>query len=103
MVLPQLPMEEKILALQKAQEMRTKRLIIRKKLKAGELSLQEALNRNDDAIKKMRVSYLLESLPGVGKITAKEVMEDIGIVQSRRVQGLGRRQKEMLLEKFQVC
>ena len=32
---------------------------------------------------------LLESLPGVGKVKARKIMEDIGIADNRRVQGLG--------------
>ena len=41
-----------------------------------------------------------ESLPNVGKITAVSIMEEIGINESRRVQGLGKRQLAMLLEKL---
>ena len=48
----------------------------------------------------MRVKYLLESLPQVGKITAAKLMEEIGIDEARRVQGLGARQKAQLLEKL---
>ena len=48
----------------------------------------------------MRVKYLLESLPQVGKITAAKLMEEIGIDEARRVQGLGSRQKAQLLEKL---
>ena len=32
---------------------------------------------------------MLESLPGVGKVKARKIMEDIGIADNRRVQGLG--------------
>ena len=43
---------------------------------------------------------LLESLPGVGKVKAKKIMEEIGIADNRRVQGLGQQQKAALLEQL---
>ncbi len=65
------------------------------------MTLHEVLGRdNDEVMGKMRVAYLLASLPRVGKTTARKVMEEIGIDESRRVQGLGKRQKEALLARF---
>jgi ribosomal protein S13 len=46
------------------------------------------------------VSNVLESLPGVGKVRAQKIMEELDISASRRVRGLGAKQREMLLEKF---
>jgi len=40
----------------------------------------------------MKVSALLEALPGVGKVRAKQIMEQLGIAESRRVRGLGSNQ-----------
>jgi len=93
--------DEKRKALRKAREMRSKRAEIRRGLKDGRLSLIQILNSLDDeAIARMRVVYLLESLPRIGKATTKKIMQEIGIDQSRRVQGLGNRQRGALLEKL---
>lgn len=100
MAVPNLSTEERAQALAKAQEMRTKRMELRKELKAGKVSLAEVLKRDDEVVSRMKVKYLLESLPNVGKITAVSIMEEIGINESRRIQGLGKRQKTMLLEKL---
>ena len=101
MTLPKLTPEEKRKALQKAQEMRTRRAIIRKKLKGGELTLAEVLaNDADEAVARMRVAYLLESLPKIGKVSSQKIMEEIGINESRRIQGLGERQRMALLERL---
>lgn len=101
MSLPQLSAEEKQKALKKAQEMRSKRAELRLKLKSGEVSLQEVLDKSDDeVVARMRVAYLIQSLPQVGKITSKKIMEEIGINENRRVQGLGKRQKSALLERL---
>ncbi len=101
MVIPKLSTEERAKALQKAQQIRSQRMEARKALKAGKLTLQEVLDGEDNEVySKMRVKYLLESLPQVGKITAQKIMEEIGIDEARRVQGLGKRQKAQLLEKL---
>jgi hypothetical protein len=101
MALPELTDEQKRQALKKAQEVRSKRAQIRARLKKGEMTLDEVLaNADDDVIGKMRVAYLLESLPRIGKVRARQIMEEIGIDENRRVQGLGVRQKEALLNKL---
>ena len=101
MAIPKLSPEERSKALQKAQQIRSKRMEVRKQLKAGKLSLATILkDANNEVYAKMRVKYLLESLPQVGKITAMKIMEEIGIDEARRVQGLGTRQKAQLLERL---
>ena len=101
MPLPKLSADEKRKALQKAQLMRSKRAELRMKLKSGSLSLQDVLNSKDyEVVAKMRVAYLIQSLPQVGKVTSKKIMEEIGINENRRVQGLGKRQINALLERL---
>ena len=56
---------------------------------------------SDDPIaSRMKVSTLIESLPGYGKAKAAKIMEELGISATRRVQGLGVRQREQLLEQL---
>lgn len=101
MSLPKLTLEEKRQALKKAQLMRSKRAEIRQELKKGNMTLTDVLSKSDDeVIGRMRVAYLLQSLPKIGKVRTRKIMEDIGINESRRVQGLGSRQKQALIERF---
>jgi len=101
MALPKLSLEEKRKALKKAQEVRSKRAKIRQNLKKGKTTIREVLNTiNDDVVAKMRVVYLLESLPRIGKVKTKKIMSDIGIDETRRIQGLGNRQKQALIERL---
>ena len=101
MSLPVLTPEEKLNALRKAQEMRSKRAELRLKLKKGSLTLRDVLERTDDeVVSRMRVTYLLQSLPQVGKVTSEKVMREIGINENRRVQGLNKRKKEQLLQRL---
>ncbi len=65
-----------------------------------EKSLESVLNSDDPIASRMKVSTLIESLPGYGKAKAAKIMEELGISATRRVQGLGVRQREQLLEQL---
>ena len=97
---PSLSPEQRSAALAKAAEARTARAELKNRLKLGTLSLQDALSSNDTTVGKLKVVSLLESLPGVGKVKARKIMEEIGIADNRRVQGLGQQQKASLLEQL---
>ncbi|MCW2606371.1 MAG: hypothetical protein JWO60_1064, partial [Frankiales bacterium] len=55
---------------------------------------------SDDVIGKMKVVAVLESMPGVGKVRAQQIMERLEISPSRRVRGLGVKQREALQREF---
>jgi hypothetical protein len=101
MPLPTLTEEQRREALAKAAEARKKRAELKGQLKNGRMNLQDVLDRRDDeVVGKMKVSAVLESLPGVGKVRARKLMERLDISASRRVRGLGAKQKEALLVEF---
>ena len=97
---PVLSPEQRTAALAKAAEARTARAELKTRLKMGSLTLAEALASVDSTVGKLKVVSLLESLPGVGKVKARKIMEDIGIADNRRVQGLGAQQKASLLDQL---
>jgi hypothetical protein len=98
MALPQLTEEQRAANLKKAAEARHARAELREKIKNGEVSLEEVLNSDDPAACRMPVRALIESLPGYGKAKASKIMTELDISPKRRVQGLGARQRERLLE-----
>jgi signal recognition particle GTPase len=100
MPLPVLSAEDRAKALEKAAEARRKRAELKGQLKSGKLTLKDVLARSDDTVGKMKVSNVLESLPGVGKVRARKIMERLDISASRRVKGLGAKQRESLLGEF---
>ena len=102
MALPQLTDEQRREALAKAAEARKARAELKEQLKRGDISLKEVLAKasSDEIIGKTKVSALLESLPKVGKVKAKEIMDELEIAQTRRLRGLGDRQRRALLERF---
>ncbi len=101
MPLPTLTDEQRKQALEKAAEARRKRAELKAELKSGKRSLKDLLSKtDDDTVGKMKVSTVLESLPGVGKVRATKIMEKLDISASRRVRGLGAKQREALLAEF---
>ena len=100
MALPQLTDEQRKTALEKAAQARHERAELRDKIKKGEISLEDVLDSEDPIASRMKVSALIESLPGYGKAKAAKIMEELGISATRRVQGLGVRQREQLLEQL---
>ena len=98
MPLPQLTDEQRRAALEKAAAARHARAELRDNIKSGKVSLEEVLDSDDPIASRMKVSALIESLPGYGKAKAAKVMSDLNISPSRRVRGLGERQREHLLE-----
>ena len=98
MALPQLTPEQRKAALEKAAQARHERAELREKIKSGRISLESVLDSDDPIAARMKVSALIESLPGYGKAKAAKIMDELGISATRRVKGLGARQREQLIE-----
>jgi transposase len=100
--LPPLTPEQRAAALQKAAEARRERAEVKNRLKHSGASLTEVVRdgQKNEVIGKMKVSALLESMPGVGKVRAKQIMERLGISETRRVRGLGANQIAALEREF---
>lgn len=97
---PALTTEQRQAALEKAARVRRERAEVKEKLKMGSLTLGELLDKaeHDETVGKMKVVSVLESLPGLGKVKARRLMESVGIAESRRLQGLGAKQRADLLD-----
>ncbi len=102
MALPPLTPEQRQAALEKAAASRRERAEVKNRLKHGAVSLAEVLKdgQTDDVIGKMKVVAVLEAMPGVGKVRAQKIMERLEISPSRRVRGLGAKQREALVREF---
>jgi hypothetical protein len=100
--LPPLTPEQRAAALEKAAVARRERAAVKNRLKYAQGSLAEVIadGKGNDVVGKMKVSALLESLPGVGRVRARQIMQEVGISESRRVRGLGQNQISALLSRF---
>lgn len=102
MPLPQMTDEQRAEALKKAAETRARRAKVKEDIKSGALTCKETFNQldatGDTAIGKMRVKQFIQAFPGFGKAKAEALMAEVGIDETRRVAGLGDRQRDELIK-----
>ena len=100
MSLRPLSASERADALNKAAAARAARAAAKERLKKGETSAADIIRSagEDHALARMRVAELLEALPGIGKVRAAAIMEQLGIAASRRLRGLGVHQRRALVD-----
>ena len=100
--LPPRTAEERAGDLLKAAAARVQRAGVKKDLKAGTTTVPDVIKQGatDEVIAKMKVSALLEAVPGIGKVRAKQIMERLGIAGGRRIRGLGSGQRAALEAEF---
>lgn len=99
---PALTPEQRAAALAKAAEARKVRAAVKERLKSGGVTFAEVLDlaERDELVAGIKVLAILESIPGVGKVTARRTMAEVGIADSRRIRGLGEQQRRSLLDAF---
>jgi guanylate kinase len=95
---------ERSAALAKARYSRAHRAKIKSEVRGGNLTVEQVLDlaREDEAVSKMRVSELLESISGVGKVRAIAILDRLGISRTRRIMGLGLHQRAVLIKEFAI-
>jgi hypothetical protein len=100
--LPRLTPEQRQANLDKAAASRRERAEVKNRLKHSGASILDVLEQgqHNDVIGKMRVVDLLQSMPGLGKVRARQLMQRLGISESRRVRGLGVNQVAALQREF---
>lgn len=87
-------------ALEKAANYRRERAAFKRDIAEGKRGWREAIESQSEAISRMRVKELLESMPGFGSIRAQAILERVGISTTRRIKGLGSTQRKKLEEEL---
>lgn len=100
--IPPLTPQQRADALTQATAARRRRAEVKHRLKQGAASLSEVIaeGAHDAAIAKLKVSELIEAMPGVGRVKAGQIMDELRIARSRRVRGLGEHQSRALIDHF---
>jgi hypothetical protein len=100
--LPTLTPEQRQAALDKAAASRRERAEVKNRLKHSGASLREVIEAGqaNEVIGKMKVLDLIQAMPGIGKVRARQIMEKVKISESRRVRGLGSKQAAALVAEF---
>lgn len=85
---------------QKAVAARQERAKTKELIATGQIFFFDIFSDERESISRMRLIDLLQSVPGVGKIRAEQILERTKISPSRRIGGVGPRQIELLREEF---
>ena len=101
-MLPEMTEEQRDAALARAREARRSRAEIKALLKSGSLSFADVLDRadEDDLVAGTKIQAIVVSMPHMGKVSTKRLLEEIGIADNRTIRGLGSNQRRALLEYF---
>jgi hypothetical protein len=101
-VLPEMTDEQRDAALARAREARRTRAELKQLLQAGSLGFSDVLDRaeEDDLVAGMKIQAVVVSMPHMGKVSTKRLLEEIGIADNRTIRGLGSNQRRALLEHF---
>jgi guanylate kinase len=101
MTVPTLAPEQRRQGLVRAQEAREARAALLAALKGCQAALEDVFDladAGDRTAARTPVLVLLRAFPGVGPATARKLLLEAKVSDSRRVQGLGRFQRRALLD-----
>lgn len=93
---PRLSDEQRSEALAKAIAARRERADLKLSIKTGMLDPVGILKEPDSAQGGMRAFEFLTSCPGIAQASARRILGALGISESRRLRGLGSRQRRMM-------
>lgn len=94
--IPKLTEEQRRENLAKAMQARRRRSTVLKQVSSGEKTVADVIamaDGGDEDVARMRVFTLIKAVPGYGFAKTQRLMKRIGISESRRIRGLGARQR----------
>ena len=95
---PSLTQEQRVQASRLAVANRRRRAEVKRLVKTGQMSLEEifALAENEECVAQMRAYDLISALPAIGEVKAERIMAKAAIAKTRRIRGLGPKQRAEL-------
>ncbi len=95
---PTLSQDQRVAASRLAVANRRRRAEVKRLIKTGELSLADLfeLADHEECVAQMRAYDLISALPAIGEVKAERIMSRAQIAKTRRVRGLGPKQRAEL-------
>jgi hypothetical protein len=94
---PERSLVQRMEALQRANEIRTKRAALKRDLKAGRARIQTLLDNPPDYIETAKVFDMLLAVPKYGRVKVSKVLQVCRISPSKTIGGLSERQRAELI------
>ena len=82
---------------ERSAEVRRERAALKRRLKAGEISLRNVLNDEGNVAAKIRLFAFLKNCSGVGAVGARALLRALGLSETRTIRSLGPVQKARIL------
>jgi hypothetical protein len=97
---PERSLGQRMDALGKANEVRSRRAALKSDLKRGAVGIRDVLSAPPDFLLTAKVQDLLMAAPKCGRVKSAKIMEQCRISPSKTVGGLSERQRTELLAHF---
>lgn len=95
---PERSLDQRMEALQRANEIRSLRAQLKKDLKAGAVSLVDIISDPPDYVLTAKVFDMLMAVPKYGKVKATRYLNHCRIAQGKTIGGLSDRQRTELID-----
>ena len=97
---PTRSLDQRMEALNRANDIRVRRARLKRDLKSGELRIEQVIADPPDYVLTAKVYDMLVAVPRLGRVKVTRLLTQCRISQSKTVGGLSERQRAELLELF---
>lgn len=80
---------------------RTREFLV-ESLRAGAVDLRKVLESEDPLIRTIKVVTVVENLPGLGKVKARRILDEVGVSANLKIEHLDSDQRSDLLERIEA-
>jgi hypothetical protein len=94
---PERSLMQRMDALQRANEIRTRRAQLKRDLKAGRVSIHSLLKNPPDFVETAKVFDMLLAVPKYGRVKVNKILQQCRISPSKTIGGLSERQRTELV------
>jgi S13-like H2TH domain len=98
---PERSLDQRMEALRRANDIRSRRAQLKKDLKSGQVSIGAVISDPPDYVMTAKVFDMLMAVPKYGKVKATRFLNTCRISQGKTIGGLSDRQRSELLELLQ--
>lgn len=95
---PERSLDQRMDALRRANEIRSRRAQLKRDLKSGRASIAQVIDQPPDFVMTAKVFDMLMAVPKYGKVKATRFLNTCRISQGKTIGGLSDRQRSELLE-----
>lgn len=99
-VVPEIPAQQRLLSLARANEVRVERAHLKRALAAGSVAFVEVLANPPICARTAKVGDLLLSVPGIGPAKSGRALAHCRIANTKTMSGLSDRQRAALIHQF---